>query len=129
MPAFPTEALTAVYELLVDAARKGARCPQSEEIKNFCLTRALPYASKASAITTELARTGKIRITIYGRNWRVVEILQGPHRGARTQPDPKNGFLKLTIPSEAWRLGIRARPTKAQAATAATTPPDFKRST
>ena len=64
------------FHLLAEAARTGARCPKKGEI---------PWGKDHVAM---LARLGHIRIEIYARNWRVVEIMTGPHAGKRTAPAP-----------------------------------------
>ena len=37
-----------------------------------------------------LLKEGRIRIEIYGRNWRVAEILKGPNAGKRTKGPPNS---------------------------------------
>lgn len=60
---------------LVEAARAGRRCPQNHKLPHM---QAVPY----------LVATGDIRVEIYCQNYRVVEILTGPHAGARTAEAP-----------------------------------------
>lgn len=67
------------FALLEQMARDGKRCPPNTDTR------------LGSEVMRELVRAGKIRICIYPRNWRSVEILTGPDAGKRTQgpPDPK----------------------------------------
>lgn len=67
------------FALLQSAAIAGDRCPQAG-IHGF--------SSLTSAVTTALAHAGRIRIEIYAWNFRVIEILTGPHAGKRTAPGP-----------------------------------------
>lgn len=69
--------LSQQFALLEEAAARGDRCPQSR-----------PHGPIVSGVITALARAGKIRSEVYVHNWRVVEILVGPHAGKRTAPEP-----------------------------------------
>lgn len=71
------------------AAIVGARCP----------VRGTGHVTGSTA--RELARQGRIRIDVYGQNWRVVTILVGPHRGKHTALPPNGGAPHLTIHREA----------------------------
>lgn len=75
------------YRLIEQAAIAGARCPVN-------ITMATPDGGLASGVTGALARDGRIRIEVYAKNWRVIEILKGPHAGKRTAPPPFKGSRK-----------------------------------
>lgn len=68
------------FSMIEAAAMKGARCPQANEF---------PEGGVASAVYA-LADQGKIKIETYAKNWRVVQILEGPHAGKRTKACPHN---------------------------------------
>ena len=78
--------VTRVFGMLEAAAAAGARCPINDQ---------LPYGA-----TKMLACNGRIRIEVYAHNWRVVEILEGPHKGKRTMEAPsiKSGKLRGARP-------------------------------
>lgn len=65
-----------VFGLLVDAARKGERCPQGWQLGD------------RNKLVAALARAGRIRVEVWAHNWRVVEIAEGPHKGKRTLKAP-----------------------------------------
>lgn len=68
-----------IFGLIVEAALSGERCPTSIDISmQHDLTNSSVYFSM-------LARDGRIRIEISGRNWRTVWICDGEHRGKSTQ--------------------------------------------
>lgn len=67
------------YEAILSAAVAGTRCPQDSREG----VPGLPTGAIAP-----LVRAGRLRIEVYAKNWRVAEILQGPHAGARTQEPP-----------------------------------------
>lgn len=62
------------FDVLAAYAVGRRRCPQRGEID--------------SAAVVGLAKAGRVRVEIFPRNWRVVEILDGPHKGKRTQEPP-----------------------------------------
>lgn len=68
--------LDAAFRTLETFASAGMRCPENG-------THGIE-----SPLTTALARAGRIRILIYAHNWRVVEIVTGPHAGAKTELPP-----------------------------------------
>ena len=72
-----SERKEAVYKVLEDAAVAGRRCPMNDQ---------LPHSSYNLGA---LCKDGRIRIEVYQKNWRVVTILKGPHRGAATAAAPK----------------------------------------
>lgn len=48
-----------------------------------------------SAIT-DLIKSGRIIIEVFGRSWRVITILQGPHAGKKTAPPPDPRWQRHT---------------------------------
>lgn len=89
--------LDAVFDRIVQAAVNGERCPQTG------------HDGFTSAITTALARAGRILIEVYARNWRVVEILTGPHKGKRTMACPHNRSAAphIVVGRETYQGGSR----------------------
>lgn len=78
--AITAEVLDREFALLESAAANGERCPQS-----------VPHGPLNSSVTGALARSGRIRIEIFAHNWRVVTLLDGPHKGKQTMPTPHKG--------------------------------------
>ena len=89
------------FAAIVKAALAGNRCPMNGR-EGF-------PGLEVNAVRA-LAHAGRIRIEVYPHNWRVVEILDGPHTGKRTAPPPdpmwrpyliidKDGSRKLSAPS------------------------------
>lgn len=76
----------ATFDMLVLAAIKGERCPQS-----------YPFGPFHSHVTSALAKAGRIRIEIFKYNWRVITIMEGPHAGKQTAPSPEGGMPYRTI--------------------------------
>jgi hypothetical protein len=72
-----TIASEAVFDLLVRAACDGIRCPTNDDLG----------ANRGAALNA-LTRSGAIRVEVYERNYRVVEILKGDHAGKRTAEHP-----------------------------------------
>lgn len=68
------------FKLLVAAAASGDRCPQTN-----------PHGPIHSGSITALFEAGRIRSEVYRHNWRVVVILEGEHKGARTAPSSAGG--------------------------------------
>lgn len=68
--------LEQAFAILEGVAASGARCPVSR------------VNGLTSQLTSELARTGKIRIDVYPHNYRVVTILDGPNAGKSTKAPP-----------------------------------------
>lgn len=66
-----------VFDELVTAALEGRRCPTNTELR-----------AKNGEIGV-LARAGHIRSEVYERNYRVIEITHGEHKGKRTAEHPK----------------------------------------
>ena len=83
--------ISETLDLLEQAAASRSRCPDSIDIKNYLVDRFGRNAVITNKITKVLSELGHIRIEIYGRNWRVIEIMRGPHKGARTMGPPHGG--------------------------------------
>ena len=66
--------LDAAFRTLEQVATAKGRCPSNEEIGH--------------GIIAALAAAGKIEVEIYGRNFRRVTLLSGPHAGAATKGPP-----------------------------------------
>ena len=68
--------LETVFLQLAERATINARCPDNFHLPGGNLT------------LRALAAEGRIRVEIFPRNWRVVEILTGQHKGKRTAASP-----------------------------------------
>ena len=66
--------LDAAFRRLEQLAAANGRCPSNEEIGH--------------GIIAALAAAGKIEVEIYGRNFRRVTLLSGPHASAATKGPP-----------------------------------------
>ncbi len=73
-----------LFQILQDAAVAGERCPQTHELRHL---HKIPEAYRP----TQLADMGWVRVEIFALNWRVVEIMIGDHKGARTKEAPSGG--------------------------------------
>lgn len=83
------ECVEQAFRLIEQAAAKGERCPLS-----------YPYGpDRAVRINSlkALAFQGRVRFEIGGYNFRVAEILVGPHAGKRTLADPEGGRVYRTL--------------------------------
>lgn len=78
MPLTPRQ-IERTFEAIVAAAVAGERCPQ--EYREG-------HPGLPSGATTKLVQAGRVKIEVCGKNWRVAEILEGPHTGKRTQAPP-----------------------------------------
>lgn len=87
------------FNMLEACATIGARCPINGRLG---INKYAVYA---------LAREGKIRIEVYHKNWRVVEILEGPQKGKRTA-EPPGGALYRVVDSDGthWPRRSMQRP-------------------
>jgi hypothetical protein len=63
------------WRLVQECAAAGARCPTNDDMPSGHLPK--------------LARAGKLRIEVSGRNWRRVTILTGPQAGKSTAVNPR----------------------------------------
>lgn len=82
------EYIDLAYEILVLAAIKGERCPANSHDG----VDGIPDGA-----TGALRAAGKIKVEIYARNYRVVEILTGPFAGKRTAPPPNPNLKPYLI--------------------------------
>ncbi len=97
----PINGLERCYAALEAAAAIGARCPSN----------GTPIRT---AYVEQLAHDGRIRCTVYGKGWRVVEIVSGPYAGARTaapphQAKPWRTYSEDGCFTDRWRARERAR--------------------
>lgn len=69
------------FRQIVAAAKAGQRCPTNRTQEN-------PTGELRAGVTTALVKAKRIRVEIFAHNWRVVEIIDGPHAGLRTAPPP-----------------------------------------
>lgn len=86
-----------VMACLREAAAAGKRCPTSGEISAWMDDRGFSWMGlgSAQAVTTRLAKRGRIRVLVFGRNFRKVEILEQPL--AATADPPRPGPPWITI--------------------------------
>lgn len=77
--------MNTAFAVLERCAAAGERCPINET-QNI-----------NSTVVSALARVGRIKVEVSGRNWRTVTILKGPHAGKTTKPDPNSGHVYQTI--------------------------------
>ncbi len=93
-----------VFGMVEEAAVQGFRCPTNEELREAFRKKGFLHNATATACPPNslatLARRGKIRVEIYGRNWRVAEILTGIHRGKRTLGSPHGDLPYLVFTSK-----------------------------
>jgi hypothetical protein len=80
------------FAMIEAVAINGGRCPQNDDLPFY---RALDI----------LAHIGKIRIEISGRNWRQVFLIEGPHVGKATAPNPHGHIVWMIIGKETVRKG------------------------
>jgi len=69
---------------LSEAAIMDSRCPSNPEL----VEAGIPAAT---SVIGKLARQGEISVEVYGRNYRVIEIHEGPAKGQRTAECPWGG--------------------------------------
>lgn len=87
-----------VFDLVREAARLKARCPTNDQISAKLMRQRLRSVHPSGrGWTGELAKAGYFRIEVSGHNWRTIEILVGPDKGARTMDDPKGGTIYRRI--------------------------------
>lgn len=68
------------FALIEQAAINGERAPQGT-----------PHGPLPHSAITTLYRAGRVRGEIHPRNWRVLTILAGPHKGKSTKAPPWGG--------------------------------------
>lgn len=91
-----TPTLQFIFDWLVRCAANELRCPTADQIRDELARAGLPHG-KGTAPTTALAFMGRIRVHVHARNWRVVEILDGPHAGQQTKGAPNGHACYLVI--------------------------------
>ena len=106
--------LATVFEIFVETALKGERCPSSNPpdytLDKLCLVKRGTNAPKNAA--GELARLGFVRVEISGKNWRTIEILRGEHAGKRTKEDPTGAKPYRILDAKGDRWLKKSRPSK-----------------
>lgn len=102
IPKLDPARLAAAFRTLEQVAAANRRCPANEDIGH--------------GIISALAAAGKIEVEIYGRNFRRVTLLTGPHAGAMTQAPPSATWRPYAITD---RNGTRRTGFAAQNATRA----------
>lgn len=83
---YSESAINLVYRRVLRAAMLRKRAP-------FSNSKGIPYQ-----ISSELIRRGKIKVEVYGRNWRVIEITAGRFAGLRTLAPPQAGQPYRVLP-------------------------------
>jgi hypothetical protein len=78
-------AMETAFAKIEAAAAAGARCPTQDQI------------GVHTGAVGELCRAGRIRVEVYAHNWRVAEILDGPHKGKRTAPPPNPAWKPYLV--------------------------------
>lgn len=73
-----------LFQILIDTAVAGERCPVLQEFTD-------KYQIPSGYSINKLVDLGWIRSEVYTRNWRVIEICVGDHKGARTKECPHGG--------------------------------------
>lgn len=91
------------FEVLQQCAIDGIRCPPSQGPR--------AHPSLKSADISALAKAGRVRVEISGRNFRRVTILKGPNAGKATLEDPECGRVYLTLDAEGTKCnGVPVMP-------------------
>ena len=77
------------------------RAPRSTASVGSNKTQENPNGTLCSGLTSALFKEGKIRVEVFAHNWRVIEILTGPHAGKRTLAPPYKYATKpyLVLPA------------------------------
>ena len=82
-----------VLSLIEDVVRAGERCPIETELLRRCglaESHKRDHRERGYVNSPTLARAGKIRIRVFGRNYRVIELLVGKLKGKMTLLSPKS---------------------------------------
>lgn len=87
MPLSP-DTLDRAFATIERAAVAGERCP---------VTAREGTAGLPPGATTALAKASRIRVEVYAKNYRVVQILTGQHAGKRTMEPPSPGWQPYRI--------------------------------
>lgn len=96
---FTETELDQVFKIIEARAVDGARCPENG---TFGITH---------GVIPALARCGRIRVEISGRNFRRVHILTGPNTGYATAADPTGAKPWKIIDDKELRTIKRVNPT------------------
>lgn len=100
-----------VFAALERAACEGKRCPVLHEVVKCPES---SFRLRSDEIPA-LAKAGRVRVEISGRNWRTVHILTGRHAGKSTKPNPDGGAPYLVIDKNGTRRNgkpIEQRPSQ-----------------
>lgn len=95
--------LEAAFKCLVAAATAKQRCPEN----------GTPDIN--SIVVGALARQGRIRVLISDKNYRTVEILEGPAAGKSTAPPPTGGYAWKVIDKTGTRINGKLQFSKSSA--------------
>lgn len=87
--------IEAAFAVLERHAADGLRCPENG------------IFGIVSGDVTALARQGRIRVSICGKNFRVVTILVGPCAGMSTAPDPSGAHAWKIVDKTGTRVNGR----------------------
>lgn len=113
------EATERAFGVLEQCAAKRERCPVTS---GPC---AHPWIN--SQHIRKLARQGRIFVEVSSRNWRVVTILKGQHKGKQTAPNPHRGQrVYKTMGVEGSRVNGRPVMTKTPDHRQPSAPPRLK---
>lgn len=95
--------LEAAFRRVVAAADVGERCPENgtQDIN--------------AKVLGDLARAGRIRILIADRNYRTVEILEGPSAGKSTKAYPRRSYPWKVIDKNGTRVNGKLQYPKSSA--------------
>lgn len=95
------QALDSAFALIEQAAIDGERCPKSR-----------PHGPLGTNDSTALCRQGRIKIEVFGHNWRIATILVGPHAGKATQRPPNQWAHEapyIVVGKETTRIAAQKR--------------------
>jgi len=76
------KAMEKVFNIVVKTALAGDRCPTNGEFLSdhgICA---------AGVRIMDLAMCGRVKNEVWAKNWRIIEITSGEHKGARTAESP-----------------------------------------
>ena len=93
------ETLDKAFDAIVAAALAGERAPQTDDFYDIC-------GYSGAAVVRPLVNAGRIRSEVYALNYRVFQILTGPHAGERTKEPPTAAppYYKISDPRVRKRL-------------------------
>lgn len=76
-----------IFALIEQAAIAGDRCPQNDELVIAVQRVGMQMGNGVTPakVIKELARAGRVRGGVYGKNWRRLWIARGPHAGKSTK--------------------------------------------